>query len=722
MHYAHSNEDKTKKTWQTLEEHLKNVAVLASKAEQSFNDPVSFITYVAGILHDIGKYNPAFQKYLESSGQKIDHSTVGAQIAEKIYGKDIGRLLSYIIAGHHSGLPNGLDDSNSCLNSRLNKNLPTKFDYPSFVTNKYDVIVPKDKFKTDDSGMRLMLFIRMLYSCLVDADFLDTEKFLNLQKYNIRKGEFDNLKELNKKLEQHLSELIKKSENSVLNKYRKDVLDSCIKQAKNHKGLFSLTVPTGGGKTLSSLAFALQHAIENNMDRIIYVIPYTSIIEQNAAVFKRILGTNNVVEHHSNYSVRKDQMEDFQVMHNMLATENWDAPIIVTTNVQFFESLYASKSSKCRKLHNIANSVVIFDEVQVLPAKILSPCLKMMKLLIDSYNCSLVLCTATQPAFNQSDRFPVGLTNIKEIIDNTSELFEVLKRVEITNIGGLNIDSLVEKLSDHNQFLCIVNTKKIAKDIFYSLDSKNKYHLSANMCPYHRKKILEEINNKLNSGEECRVVSTQVIEAGVDVDFPVVYRLFAGLDSVIQAAGRCNREGKLNELGKTFVFSLTEDNTYGDLKEASKLGKLVLENHNYKATLEAINEYFNNYFWLKSDKGLDTKNIIEMSNTGLREAFFRFKDVGRSFKLIDDITFPIIIPFDAEAKRLLFLLKQKPTRGLMRALQKFTVSIYQKELNSLMGNGYIDIIQDNYYVLNNMEAYDTHTGINTNIERRMLIV
>jgi len=404
-YYAHSLEGASPEKWQTLEEHLKNVAEMARSFAESFG--AGDWGYLSGFWHDLGKYSDNFQKmlgvaesndaHIETKPGRVDHSTAGAQHAFKLL-KDKGKILAYAIAGHHAGLPNGKANESSDLASRLKK---TVYDYSAFQNHFSNTPTLNDMpFALDQKrfGFQLSFFIRMVFSSLVDADFLDTEAFMDSEKSLWRKG-YPDLSEMDNKLTLAL------------------ILKNCLDAAESPQGLFSLTVPTGGGKTLSSLAFAIKHALKHGLERIIYVIPYTSIIEQNAAVFREILGENAVLEHHSNFEPKE---EDHR---SRLAAENWDAPLIVTTNVQFFESLYRCRSSRCRKIHNIAKSVVILDEAQMLPVPLLRPCMEVLRELSSTYRTTIVLCTATQPALSTNENFKDGLDGVQEIIPDPASTF-----------------------------------------------------------------------------------------------------------------------------------------------------------------------------------------------------------------------------------------------------------------------------------------------------------
>ena len=522
--------------------------------------------YIAGLRHDEGKATNRFQNYLREvfkaqnddslTAPHVDHSTAGAQQAVKKYSLP-GYLLAYAIAGHHGGLPNGISAYRS-LHKRLRKTTensehicnelpePKQPELPNFIKQALG----------DKNPFTLSFFVRMLFSTLTDADFLDTERFLNPERADGRiHWDEDTLEYFEKALDFYAERLPESK--SIVSIERKRVRDACINAAEKEAGLFSLTVPTGGGKTLSSLAFALKHARLHGMRRIIYVIPFTTIVEQTADVFRNVLSTfdknlaeSAIIEHHSNFE------PDHETLQSRLATENWDAPLIITTSVQFYESLFSNRSSQCRKLHNLSKSVIILDEAQTLPVDFLEPCLKSLTELTYNYNCSAVLCTATQPAVKKRDNFPIGLENVKEIITDRAKLYDNLKRVNIKNVGELSDVELARRLVAEEQALCIVNTRKHAAELYAMIKEENGvYHLSALMCPAHRQEVLGQIFKSLKENELCRVVSTQLIEAGIDIDFPVVFRSMAGVDAVAQAAGRCNRHGQNPKGGETIVFT-----------------------------------------------------------------------------------------------------------------------------------------------------------------------
>jgi CRISPR-associated endonuclease/helicase Cas3 len=416
---------------------------------------------------------------------------------------------------------------------------------------------------------------------------------------------------------------------------------------------------------------------------VIYVVPFTSIIEQNAEVIREILAPlesstfTPLIEHHSSLSPEKESAQA------RLASENWDAPIIITTAVQFYESLFAAKTSRCRKLHNIANSVVILDEAQSLPVDFLSPCLRVLQELTDHYHTTAVLCTATQPAVNHdATEFPIGLKNCREIIANTSALFAALERVKVEALGDVSDSTLAQRLADNPQVLCVVNRRKHAQQIFQQLgEEAGNYHLSALMCPEHRSRILTEVRTRLRDGLLVRVISTQLIEAGVDVDFPVVYRALAGLDSIAQAAGRCNRNGKLSTPGQTYVFRPEDQRAETYFRETAQVAHQLIDLHPDLLGREAIRHYFDLYYYQQKSRW-DSKDILgHFRIDGRNQAFpfdFSYSSVAEKFRLIDDWQVSVIIPYDDRARSLIAELRSPSIplhRKLLRALQRYTVQI-----------------------------------------------
>lgn len=710
---------------QELIEHLEQTARKAKTFGDKFG--AGEHAYIAGLLHDLGKYSQEFQDRINGSKKRVDHSTAGAQevfnrFKEKNLGQ-VGKMIAYCIGGHHGGLPDagvGSDTSQEgTLSSKLNNNKIYPYD-------SYRDEVPEIKLSTDlipqidiknGFGFALAFYIRMLYSCLVDADFLDTEIFMKdnevVRGYDIQLD--DLLNDLNKKI---LS--FGKATNPINDK-RTEILNACINKAKNPKGLFSLTVPTGGGKTFSSMAFALNHAKKHRMERIIYVIPYTSIIEQNAAEFRNVFGEDIVLEHHSNFDFNDNEEEKYNKLK--LSSENWDIPIIVTTNVQFFESLFANKSSRCRKLHNIVNSVIIFDEAQMLPLNYLIPCVKAISELVTNYNCSAVLCTATQPALD--NLFPEEM-EVKEICEDTTGLYNFFKRTKIIKRGLIENETLIKEINSQRQVLCIVNTRKHTLDLFSMLEGDDVFHLSTYMCPFDRRAVISEIKNRLKNDLPCKVISTSLIEAGVDIDFPIVYRAMTGLDSIIQSAGRCNREGKLkdekgkNVLGEVHVFNSEDKYTKHQPEQFKRISELtngVTRRFDDIASLDAIRSYFEEMQYMLKEQGLDTSDICKNIEENYGTLDFDFKEIASKFKLIDDNTYPIIIPCRGNASELIKnLIEEEFHSKTLRSLQAYTVNVYEKEYNNLLSAGKIRFVASEFAVLADEDSYNERTGIKLDLE------
>lgn len=703
-----------------LEDHLRDVAKLsAKKAKTFFGDDWAAL---AGLWHDLGKYCPAFQQYIKGvSGYdpeahieqgRVDHSTAGAIHAMHELGS-IGRILAYLIAGHHAGLPDWSaadGGGNSALECRLDKG--KKAGYLDEVLKKS---IPNDILKATKpaslplGGKKgLHLWMRILFSCLVDADFLDTEAFMSPEKASQR-GVGSSLDALKNHFDTYMQNKVSTATNTPVNKIRAEILQDCRDAALKLPGIFTLTVPTGGGKTLSSMAFALDHALKYNKRRVIVTIPYTSIIEQTADQYRKIFG-NAVIEHHSNLDSEQETAK------SRLSSENWDAPIVVTTNVQLLESLFAARTSRCRKLHNLVNSVIIIDEAQLLPPQFLQPVLDTLRLLTTYYGVTLVLSTATQPALstikNSFGNIALrGLDDIHEIITDVPALYHKLLRINIEKPANLNErvswESLSQNLCKHDSVLCIVNTRKDCRALF-DLMPEDTIHLSGLMCGEHRSSVIEEIKRSLKEGKSIRVVSTQLVEAGVDLDFPVVYRALAGLDSIAQAAGRCNREGKLQQ-GQVIVFVPPNPAPKGMLLQAEQATISVWhkwEGNPLDHRLYA--RYFEHYFNVDRDK----HKIDDLLTKDASECCIQFRTAAERFHIIDDAGIQILIPYNDKAEKLLNRLrKEGPDRGLMRHFQRYSVTVYENELRKLRNVGAVEEIYLGIYALSSSNIYDKTTGL-----------
>ena len=693
---------------QTVKEHLEGTAERAGNFAEKFGKREW--GYCCGMLHDIGKYSKEFQKKIqENTNDKVDHATAGAQVCKELGG--YYPILSYCIAGHHAGLPDyGNTAISSSLCGRWKKKICDYQDYKDEVEIP-DLDTEPITFKEDrNMDFSLGTFIRMLYSCLVDADFLDTESFMKNGDTGRNSGE--TMVTLQNRLKNHISEWLKNTDADTINGRRTEILSHCIKEGKQKEGIFRLTVPTGGGKTVASLAFALEHAVKNHKDRIIYVIPYTSIIEQNAQVFREILGEENVLENH--YNVDYESSEEFKPMQ--LASENWDKPVVVTTNVQFFESLFANKSSKCRKIHNIANSVVIFDEAQMLPMDYLKPCIAMLQELVDSYSVSIVLCTATQPAL---DSFFSKNELIKELCPRMEEQFLFFKRVNYQNLGRIREDDLLEKLKKENNALCIVNTKKAAQMIYKELQGEGIYHLSTSMYQKHRKRILAQIRERLKQKKKCILISTSLVEAGVDLDFCHVYRQIAGVDSIIQAAGRCNREGQEKaEDSIVFVFDVTDSKIAPSQRLPVDIAKAILQETDDISDLDSITEYFKRLYRFR-EQSLDKKNIMGK----FQEHKYNFETAAKKFRLIEEDTRTILVPVEQEAEELLVELKHQGfSKERMRKASQYCIQVYDNLFKILWDAGMIQEISSDateFYELVKLDQYTEDMGLDLSVDSGM---
>lgn len=673
---------------------------------------------IGGLWHDLGKYAPAFQRKLAAAGAeahlearaRVDHSTAGAVHAVEHFNL-AGRLFAYLIAGHHAGLPDWEADCSgkAALSQRLlNTELLCVAKAGGIPAEILDQQLPVEK----PAGLDPSLWLRMLFSCVVDADFLDTEDFFEPDKAALRTG-YPALSELPALFNAYMDKKQAATPDTTVNRIRATVLSRCLEQATRPSGIFSLTVPTGGGKTLSSMAFALRHAVANSQRRIIYVIPYTSIIEQTADQFRQIFG-GAVVEHHSNLDVSEEEQETPRAR---LACENWDAPIIVTTGVQFFESLFACRTSRCRKLHNIAGSVVVLDEVQLLPPQFLRPILKVLNELSAHYRVGIVLSTATQPAFapRQDAGFKFdGLAGISEIMETPEHLFAALRRVTVkvpqAAAAPVSWDELAEELARFPSVLCIVNRRDDCRRL-WSLMPEGTFHLSALMCGAHRSRRIAEIKGRLQAKIPTRVVSTQLVEAGVDLDFPVVYRAMAGLDSIAQAAGRCNREGLLDK-GCLIVFTPPTQPPAGVLRQAAGLGaRLLAQDAPDPLAPERFTAFFRELYWLQGEDRLDKENILADLQPDPKFRF-SFRTAAAKFRLIDDtLQAPVVVSYGEEGAILVEqITRLKPERWLLRKAQRYVVNLPKYLHRHLRAEGAIREVHAGIYVQAHPGFYDESLG------------
>lgn len=731
-----------------LAEHLRQVSEGASSNAAAFGG--ADWARLAGLWHDLGKYRPGFQRYIrDCSDAHIEgrvpskdktHSAAGAlhaiEALESRHGP-AGRLtasvLAYLIAGHHAGLA----DWHGSLKGRLASD-DAKREYTDAQSAAPAAILETDiplNLKDAVPGGILTpgafaLWLRMLFSALVDADFLDTEAFMDTGKADAR-GDFPSIKEMRSAYNAHMACF---AADTPVRRIRADILRQCRSKADRAPGLYTLTVPTGGGKTLASLGFALDHALAHGKRRVIYAIPYTSIIEQTADVFRDVftsLRHECVVEHHS----QAESDPSAETTASRLACENWDAPLVVTTNVQLFESLFAARTSRCRKLHQLVGSVLILDEAQQLPPEFLQPILDVLRLLIHHYGVTVVLCTATQPALTTASYFDPsmnlrGLDDATELMDDPDALYAALKRVDVHLPPDLTTPvewpALADELADHDSVLAIVNTRGGARELHRRLP-KGTLHLSALMCGAHRKDVIDHIKARLDSRRKgldtapLRVVSTQLVEAGVDLDFPVVYRALAGLDSIAQAAGRCNREGTLPGMGQVVVFVPPGKIPAGPLDQSAQACRSVLhgkvENPLERRLFEA---YFSELY---TTVDLDQHGIVgflkldEKSNDPLA---VDFRSAADKFRMIPDTQAPVVVRYrgpDGKSEKADALLgkinKDGPNRGLMRALQRYTVTLKKEVADKLLAQGDLTLVPQvpGLYAQANDTMYDNICGL-----------
>ena len=723
--YAHSAENRPESDWQTLKNHAENVAALAAQFAEPFG--AAEIARYTALLHDLGKYSEPFQNRLRG-GKRVDHATAGAKEAIARW-KITGKLMAFCIAGHHAGLANGSGEGHnrSTLKERLAADIPALNPvWQAEIPLPEKIPLPPLKSNPKYPGFAQAFFTRMLYSCLVDADYLDTEAFYaRLDGKTVARGGYPALGALQQAFNQHLQNVrADAKENSEggqaeLNRLRSDILDHAQQQAALPSGLFTLTVPTGGGKTYTSMAFALEHARQHGQRRIIYVIPFTSIIEQNAAAFRDAfgdLGEAAVLEHHSTFDDRKLQERDTRdkLRH---ATENWDAPIVVTTAVQFFESLFADRSSRCRKLHNIANSVIILDEAQMLPLHLLRPVMAAIDELARNYRCTAVMCTATQPAISADNGFYGGFSDVREIAPDPARLYTALRRTTVRHIGNQSDAELLEHLTAQPQLLIIVNNRRHARSLYDSAKPLDGvYHLTTLMCAEHRSEVLKTIRARLKAGAPCRLIATSLIEAGVDVSFPRLMRAEAGADSIAQAAGRCNRENlRTADESEVLIFRPEEQwKAPPELATYAACMRETLRNDGDLLAPEAMIAYFRRVYDLSD---LDKHHILEMlKNAG---SDFPFQTIAEKSRVIEsNHMLPLLIPYDANAEAHINALEHADTiGGLLRQLQRYTVQVPEKALCILCKNRRVKIINkekfgEQFYALIGTDLYDAQAGLN----------
>lgn len=755
--YAHSKENAGPELWHRLDRHLCDVAERARRYAEPWD--AGDLTFVAGLWHDIGKYAPDWQAFLREVGKDAsatdadpdqgngkrprgpDHSSAGAMHARATLGENtpFARLISFVIAGHHCGLADF-----QALRSRLSR--PELCDRYARVVATADpnIVAPPDSIlrfrerfsadtKSDPSAKdarnrSFELLVRMTFSALTDADFLDTEAFSKSaapeQKTENRQGWYP-LERYDKILTSYLDSRAAEPETPVVAQ-RRSILTWCRTSATGPRGAYTLTAPTGAGKTLSSLAFALRHAATNGQERVVVALPFLSILDQTASVFREIfspqLGDRVLVEHHSSITPEIDTDA------NRVASENWDAPLIVTTQVQLFDSLFSNRSAACRKLHNLANSVVVLDEVQSLPSGLLDPILDVLQELRCRYGTTLLLMTATQPSLHRRaiggwpepkpwlDPAPIEIVPVGE----QTRLFTTLERVRVewpVDETPIEWRALAERIADCEQILAIVHRRADARALWREVEAlaPGTIHLSALMCPAHRREVLEHVRRRLQEGATCRVVSTQLVEAGVDVDFPVVFRAMAGFEALAQSAGRCNREGKLDGLGRFVVYNAPTPPP-GLLQHHLEVAK-AMRNVRPEVSLTSP-ETFRAYFdRLYSVQKTDSKGV-----QALREAL-KFEEVARTFRMIDEAAITVFVPWGKAGHRAINELRfAGPGRERFRALQPFGVAVYPNVLRDLQQLGLVEQLHESVWCLVSEASYHPVFGLDLEPEEFQSIV
>ena len=725
MFYAHSTNDISKQNWQTLQDHLLQVANLCQIHADKFG--AGSAGKLAGLLHDLGKYSAEFQARL-LGGKSVDHSTAGA--VEVINLSPTGQklvveLLAYVIAGHHTGLPDKL--GNRSLFERLKTVLPEYNDvWRKELTVQVEDLLPQFKWERVNLAFQFSVLGRMLFSCLIDADRRDTENFYA----NVEGREVDRVwpklplivDALIASFNVYMANKSRIAENTDVNRLRSEILTHVRGKASETSGLFTLTVPTGGGKTLASLAFALDHAKIHCKERIIYAIPFTSIIDQTATIFRDVLGDEVILEHHSALEEEKDKPREGK-SKLQLAMEDWAAPVVITTNVQLFESLFANRTSRCRKLHNLANSIIILDEAQTIPPGLLRPCVAMLDELARNYGVTIVLCTATQPALAAPD-FVGGFAQdaIRELAPDPTHLYSQLKRVSVHHAGILTNENLIAALHQSPQALVIVNSRKHALELFQQAKKagiSDVIHLTTRQYAAHRRKILAGLRDRLENKQPCRVIATSLVEAGVDLDFPLVWRSEAGLEQIAQAAGRCNREGKnASDTSIVTVFKPADYQPPHEVKQLAEAAGRVMKRHDDMLSLEAIRDYFNEVYWVKGDN-LDKYKVLEKFITTLTETNFAYRTVAEDFKMIESGMVAVIIAHDDKAKAAIAELTCNPNvnvGAVARQLQTCLVQVPPKARAILVANDHVKFIAperfgDQFAVLQADHLYKDEIGL-----------
>lgn len=682
---------------QPLRDHLCQVAELAERFASAFN--AGELGRITGLLHDVGKASNAFQSYLRDceearrTGRPLprtstDHKLAGIRYALSL--GDIGGIVALAVLGHHGGLLDANNVESRFEEARQNEGLVNVIECASRDCGGLPNELPRLPVQwTINDNSSLEMLARMLFSCLVDADSLDAEEHWDPERTRTREWS-RTLSDLWVRFQNDQANLHRMAQPSIVNTARREIYEACLAAADLPPGIFRLTVPTGGGKTRSAMAFALKHAIKHNLQRVIFAIPYTSIIDQNAAEYRRIFWNEGLIEHHSAIDLPETDDYSKELLRAELATENWNAPVIITTTVQLFDSLFSNKRSKCRKLHNIARSVLVLDEVQTLPVRMLQPILDVLKDLVTHYKVTVVLSTATQPAFSGDRECLSGFPDPVEIVPNPQRYFCALRRVNYRVVEEpWTWERVAREMRNRQQVLCVVNSRRDARQLFELLGDTDTLHLSTLMCQAHRRRVLDEIRRRLAAGEPCLAVTTQVVEAGVDIDFPVVFRAQGPLDRIVQAAGRCNREGRmLPEFGEVIVFRTQDGHApSGSYSIEMQVAATILAEANGNLDdPNVIDGYFEELYRTMRRQGLDSRNISASRSAG------NFEQTARNGRLIDDDVVPVVVRYEpAEVDAILQEVQSNgyATRKQWRKLQQYVVNVYTREYDEHIRYGRI---------------------------------
>ncbi|MCZ8099085.1 MAG: CRISPR-associated endonuclease Cas3'' [Burkholderiales bacterium] len=702
--------------WQPLADHLGAVAALAGERGKKFGAERAAIA--AGLLHDLGKYNPEFQARLLGATAPVDHSTAGAAhiLSLGLGGVDriVAEGIAHAIAGHHGGMPDRLGPSG--LDERVQRAVVAT-GWERELSPDLTGITPKLSWRKDRIGFQLGLLARMIFSALVDGDWRDTEAFYDAKKgYHRDRSQptIHGWPDAKAAIDRKVAAL-RDTPRTPVNTIRQELMDAARAGASLAPGLFTMTAPTGTGKTLALLAFAIDHARIHKLDRLIYALPFTSVVDQTADVFRSVLGSARVLEHHS--SLDPDVAYAREGASKLrLATEDWDVPVVVTTNVQLFESLFTNRPGRARKLHNLARAVIVLDEPQGLPRHILLPCVAALDELARNYGTTIVLATATQPAFTLP-RLPGGLdgAGVRELAPRPRDLTQAMKRVRIQHGGALENSAIVAgPLTQNSQALVIVNSRRHARDLFEAAKGaglEGLVHLSTYMHANHRRAVLAEVRQRLADGRPCRLVSTSLVEAGVDVDFPAVWRAEAGLDSIAQAAGRCNREGRRPlDTSIVTVFAPVGYSVPPDIRQLASDANQVMKAYSDPLGLDAIEAYFGRVYWRAGAAALDRDGILGAHRADATGTNIAYRSINDAFALIEDHKLPVVVPTDARAQSAVTQLGGVSTGRAARQLQPYVVQVAPRHRDALLEAGHAVEI-DGVVVLTELTLYLPELGL-----------